>query len=51
MSASEDTLIRTVRDEYGAGVAAGYRADTKLGTILKKEGLKSLDDLLKHRRR
>jgi len=42
-----DTLIRTVREEYGEGVAAGYRSDAKLGTVLNKEGLSSLDQLLK----
>jgi len=42
-----DTLIRTIRDEYGPGVAAGYRSDAKLGTVLEKEGLASLDQLLK----
>jgi hypothetical protein len=42
-----DTLIRTVRDEYGDGVAAGYRSDAKLGRVLDKEGLTSLDQLLK----
>jgi len=44
-----DTLIGTVRKEYGEGVAPGYRRDTKLGTVLKKEGLESLDELLKKR--
>ena len=44
-----DTLVRTLRDEYGEGVAARYRGDAKLGTVLKKEGLESLDDLIKHR--
>lgn len=45
-----DTLVRTLRDEYGSGVAKGYRSDTRLGTVLKKEGLDSLDDLLKRKR-
>lgn len=44
-----DTLIRTVRDEYGDDVAPGYRADAKLGTVLKREGLNSLHQLLKKR--
>lgn len=42
-----DTLVRTLREEYGEGVAKGYRADAKLGTVLDKEGLASLDQLLK----
>jgi len=42
-----DTLIRTVRAEYGDHVAQGYRSDAKLGTVLEREGLGSLDQLLK----
>ena len=45
-----DTLVRTLRDEYGDKFAPGYRADTKLGTVLKKEGKESLDQLLKPKR-
>ena len=45
-----DTLIRTLRKEYGSGVAKGYRRDAQLGTVLDKEGLDSLDDLLKQGR-
>lgn len=44
-----DTLVRTLRDEYGPRLAQGYRADTKLGTVLKKEGLETLDELLRRR--
>lgn len=42
-----DTLVRTLRQEYGEEFAQGYRSDTKLGTVLKREGLDSLDQLLK----
>jgi len=42
-----DTKVETLRKEYGEGFAAGYRSDAKLGTVLKKEGLESLDKLLK----
>ena len=42
-----DTRIRTLRDEYGEGVARGYRPDTRLDTVLDREGLDSLDQLLK----
>lgn len=42
-----DTQIGTLRKEYGPGVAEGYRSDAQLGTVLKKEGLESLDQLLK----
>jgi len=45
-----DTLVRTLRAEYGEGFAPGYRADATLGTVLKKEGKESLDQLLKKRR-
>lgn len=42
-----DTLVRTLRDEYGSDFAKGYRADAQLGTVLKKEGASSLHELLK----
>ena len=45
-----DTKVGTLRAEYGDNFAAGYRADTKLGTVLKKEGVDTLDQLLKKRR-
>jgi hypothetical protein len=46
-----DTLVRTLRKEYGQDFAAGYRADAELGTVLTKEGAGSLDQLLKRRRK
>ncbi len=46
-----DTLVGTIRDEYGDHVAAGYRRDAKLGTVLDKEGLETLDELLRKSRR
>ncbi len=45
-----DTLVGTLRGEYGENFAQGYRADTKLGTVLKKEGAETLDQLLKRNR-
>lgn len=42
-----DTKVETLRKEYGDGFAKGYRSDAKLGTILKGEHAKSLDQLLK----
>lgn len=45
-----DTKVATLRKEYGDSFASGYRADTKLGTVLKKEGVETLDQLLKKRR-
>jgi hypothetical protein len=41
-----DTLVKTLREEYGENVAPGYRSDAKLGTVLKREGLESLNQLL-----
>ena len=43
----DDTLVRTLRQEYGDDFALGYRSDAKLRTVLKGEGLGSLDQLLK----
>jgi hypothetical protein len=45
-----DTLVKTLRDEYGPNFAKGYRGTTKLGAVLKKEGLETLDQLLKRSR-
>lgn len=42
-----DTLVKTLRREYGEAFAQGYRSDTKLGTVLKRERVPSLDALLK----
>ncbi len=42
-----DTLVGTLRKEYGPEFAKGYRSDAQLGTILKREGAESLHDLLK----
>jgi hypothetical protein len=44
---NSNTLVRTLRKEYGDDFAKGYRSDTQLGTVLKKEGVDSLHDLLK----
>ena len=40
-----DTLVRTLRDEYGPDFAKGYRANTQLGTVLEREGVETLDQL------
>ncbi|WP_061946586.1 hypothetical protein [Collimonas pratensis] len=42
-----DTQVGTLRKEYGESFAKGYRSDAELGTVLKKEGVDSLDQLLK----
>jgi hypothetical protein len=44
-----DTLVGTLRKTYGDDFAVGYRSDAKLGTVLKKEGADTLDQLLKKR--
>jgi hypothetical protein len=38
-----DTLVRTLRDEYGKNFALGYRSDTELRTVLKEAGVTTLD--------
>ena len=42
-----DTKVGTLRETYGDEFAKGYRSDAQLGTVLKKEGLETLDQLLK----
>lgn len=44
-----DTHVETLRKEYGLDFAKGYRPSTKLGTVLKREGVETLDQLLKKR--
>lgn len=41
-----DTLVRTLRKEYGDNFAKEYRSDTKLQTVRENEG-KSLSELVK----
>jgi len=41
-----DTLVRTLRDEYGEEFASGVRADTKLQTLREQTG-KSLTELVR----
>jgi hypothetical protein len=45
-----DTHVGTLRRTYGDSFAKGYRSDAELGTVLKREGLDTLDQLLKHRK-
>lgn len=42
-----DTEVKTLRKTYGDDFAKGYRSDARLGTVLKREGVDSLDQLLK----
>ena len=46
-----DTLVRTLRDEYGAAFAPEVRSDMQLGTLKAHLGLESddsLNDVLRH---
>jgi len=45
-----DTLVGTLRETYGEDFAVGYRADTKLETLLDREGAASLSQLLRRPR-
>ena len=45
-----DTLVSTLREEYGTDFAKGYRPNTKLAAVLKKEGVETLDQLLRKSR-
>jgi len=42
-----DTLVGTLREEYGEDFAAGMRSDATLGTLLERAGAESLTDYLK----
>lgn len=42
-----DTKVETLRKTYGDDFAKGYRSDARLGTVLNREGLQTLDELLK----
>lgn len=43
-----DTLVRTLRKEYGEDFAGGFRSDMKLGNLLKRTGAPSLSQYIKH---
>jgi hypothetical protein len=45
-----DTLVRTLRRDYGDDFAAGLRSDATLRTLLDRSGANSLSDYLKRRR-
>jgi len=45
-----DTLVGTLRREYGDDFAEGFRSDAQLGTLLRETDSNSLSDYLKHRR-
>ena len=45
-----DTKVKTLRTEYGEHFLAGYKPNTTLGQVLKREGVGSLDQLRKKKR-
>jgi hypothetical protein len=46
-----DTLVRTLRKEYGDEFAPGTRSDATLGTVLEKAGVDSLSEYRKKNKR
>jgi len=42
-----DTLVGTLRKEYGEDFAKGTRSDATLGTVLERSGAQSLSEYLK----
>jgi hypothetical protein len=44
---NSNTLVKTLRKQYGPEFAKGYRSDAQLGTVLKNEGADSLSELQK----
>jgi hypothetical protein len=47
---NSNTLVKTLRKEYGEDFLKGYKANAKLGAVLKKEGVESVHDLVKRKR-
>ena len=46
-----DTLVGTLRDEYGQNFATGIRSDATLGTLLDRAGVESLSEYLRTKKR
>ena len=46
-----NTLVGTLRKEYGSEFAKGYRSDMKLSSVLASSGAHSLSEFLKHSER
>jgi len=42
-----DTLVRTLRKEYGDDFAKGIRSDATLGTVLERTGAETLSEYMK----
>jgi hypothetical protein len=45
-----DTLVGTLRREYGDDFASDFRSNATLGTVLRETDSASLSEYLKHRR-
>lgn len=45
-----DTLVGTLREEYGPDFAEGVRADMRLDTLLEQEDASSLSEYLRRRK-
>jgi hypothetical protein len=45
-----DTLVGTLRQEYGEDFAKGYRSDAQLGAVLERERVDDLRQLLKKKK-
>jgi hypothetical protein len=43
----KDTMVKTLRAEYGEHFAKGFKPQATLGAVLKKTGAESLHALLK----
>lgn len=43
-----DTLVGTLREEYGPNFAPSVRADMRLDTLLEQSGAESLSDFLRN---
>jgi len=46
-----DTLVGTLREEYGPEFAPGFRSDSRLGTVLEDTGAESLSELLRRQKK
>jgi len=46
-----DTLVGTLRREYGEDFAAGIRSDATLRTVLDRAGVESLSEYFRTRKR
>ena len=46
-----DTLVQTLRDEYGDSFASGIRGDAKLGTVLDRVDANSLTEYFRNQKK